>query len=76
MNGEPDHIHILFECGQEISPNVLKIRYAGSVRRDLADEIYEDTSKSFPSIPILSTDSDKEGLRFYSISCGIRRLWS
>ena len=43
MNGEPDHIHILFECGQEISPNILKIRSAGSVRRDLVDEIYEDT---------------------------------
>ncbi len=38
MNGEPDHIHILFECGPEISQNVLKTRSAGSVRRDLLDE--------------------------------------
>ena len=38
MNGEADHIHILFECGPEISQNVLKTRSAGHVRRDLLDE--------------------------------------
>lgn len=43
MNGEPDHIHILFECGPEISPltlaNVLKTRTARFVRRDLPEEV-------------------------------------
>jgi len=43
MNGEPDHIHILFECGPEISPltlaNVLKTRSARFVRRDLPEEV-------------------------------------
>ena len=43
MNGEADHIHILFECGPEISPltlaNVLKTRSARFVRRDLYEEV-------------------------------------
>ena len=43
MNGEADHIHILFECGPEISPlklaNVLKTRSARFVRRDLPEEV-------------------------------------
>ena len=43
MNGEADHIHILFECGPEISPltlaNVLKTRSARFVRRDLHEEV-------------------------------------
>ena len=43
MNGEADHIHILFECGPDISPltlaNVLKTRSARFVRRDLYEEV-------------------------------------
>ena len=43
MNGEADHIHILFECGPEICPltlaNVLKTRSARFVRRDLPEEV-------------------------------------
>ena len=43
MNGEADHIHILFECGPEIAPltlaTVLKTRSARFVRRDLLEEI-------------------------------------
>jgi putative transposase len=49
MNGEPDNIHILFECGPEISPltlaNVLKTRSARFVRRDLPEE----ARKFYPS---------------------------
>ena len=43
MNGEPDHIHLLLECGPEISPlslaNVLKTRSARFVWRDHPDEV-------------------------------------
>lgn len=43
MNGEADHIHILFECGPEIAPltlaNVLKTRSARFVRRDLHEAV-------------------------------------
>ena len=43
MNGEADHIHILFECGPEIAPlalaTVLKTRSARFVRRDLMEEV-------------------------------------
>lgn len=43
MNGEPDHIHILFEAGPDMAPmelaNVVKTKTARFVRRDLPDEV-------------------------------------
>ena len=43
MNGEPDHIHILFEAGPDTAPmelaNVVKTKTARFVRRDLPDEV-------------------------------------
>ncbi len=43
MNGEADHVHILFEAGPDMAPmefaNVVKTKTARFVRRDLPDEI-------------------------------------
>ena len=43
MNGEADHIHILFEAGPDMAPmelaNVIKTKTARFVRRDLPDEV-------------------------------------
>lgn len=43
MNGDPDHIHILFEAGPDMAPmelaNVVKTKTARFVRRDLPDEV-------------------------------------
>ena len=43
LNGEADHIHILFEAGPDMAPmelaNVVKTKTARFVRRDLPDEV-------------------------------------
>lgn len=43
INGESDHIHILFEAGPDMAPmefvNVVKTKAARLVRRDLPDEV-------------------------------------
>lgn len=43
INGEPDHVHILFEAGPELSPmeiaNVLKTKTARFARRDFPEEV-------------------------------------
>ena len=43
INGEPDHIHLLYEAGPELSPlemaNVLKTKTARFARRDYPDEV-------------------------------------
>lgn len=43
LNGEPDHVHMLIECGPELSPlemaNVLKTRTSRFVWRDLPTEV-------------------------------------
>ncbi|MCD8109514.1 MAG: IS200/IS605 family transposase [Clostridiales bacterium] len=43
MNGEPDHIHLLYEAGPELAPqelaNVLKTKTARFARRDYPDEV-------------------------------------
>ena len=43
LNGEADHIHILFETGPDMAPmelaNVVKTKTARFVRRDLPDEV-------------------------------------
>lgn len=56
MNGEPDHIHILFEAGPDMAPmelaNVVKTKTARFVRRDLPDEVKKTYWK-----PVFWTDS-------------------
>ena len=56
MNGEADHIHILFEAGPDMAPvefaNVVKTKTARFVRRDLPDEV----SKTYWK-PVFWTDS-------------------
>ena len=43
LNGEADHVHILFEAGPDMAPmelaNVVKTKTARFVRRDLPDEV-------------------------------------
>ena len=56
MNGEPDHIHLLFEAGPDMAPmefaNVIKTKTARFVRRDLPEEVAKTYWK-----PVFWTDS-------------------
>ena len=56
LNGEADHVHILFEAGPDIAPmelaNVVKTKTARFVRRDLPDEVARIYWK-----PVFWTDS-------------------